>query len=74
MKIVKTYRLNNAIFTAVKDRCILHGRVFVMTDMHNLISMFVVYCQDSYIAQVFKPLAYIVILSFQKKPRRDVFS
>ena len=30
MKIVKKIQLKNVIFTAVKNRCILHGRVFVM--------------------------------------------
>ena len=31
MKIVKTIQLKIVLFTAVKSRCILHGRVFVMT-------------------------------------------
>ena len=30
MKIVKTNKLKNVMFTAVKNRYILHGRVFVM--------------------------------------------
>ena len=30
MKIVKDIQLKIVIFTAVKNRCILHGRVFVM--------------------------------------------
>ena len=30
MKIVQKVQLKNVIFTAVKNRCILHGRVFVM--------------------------------------------
>ena len=30
MKIVKKIQLKIVIFTAVKNRCILHGRVFVM--------------------------------------------
>ena len=30
MKIVKKIPLKNVIFTAVKNRCILHGRVFIM--------------------------------------------
>ena len=30
MKIVKTFHLKIVIFTAVKIRCMLHGRVFVM--------------------------------------------
>ena len=30
MKIVKIFQLKIAIFTAVKNRCMLHGRVFVM--------------------------------------------
>ena len=30
MKIVKTNQLKIAIFTALKNRCTLHGRVFVM--------------------------------------------
>ena len=30
MKIVKHIQLKIVIFTAVKNRCILHGRVFVM--------------------------------------------
>ena len=30
MKKVKTNQLKIVIFTAVKNRCILHGRVFVM--------------------------------------------
>ena len=30
MKIVKTFQLKIVIFTAVKNRCILHRRVFVM--------------------------------------------
>ena len=31
MKLVKTIQLKIVIFTAVKNRCILHGRVFVMS-------------------------------------------
>ena len=30
MKIVKRFRLKIVIFTAVKNRCMLHERVFVM--------------------------------------------
>ena len=30
MKIVKHFQLKTVFFTAVKNRCILHGRVFVM--------------------------------------------
>ena len=30
MKILKKIQLKIVIFTAVKNRCILHGRVFVM--------------------------------------------
>ena len=30
MKIVKKFQMKIAIFTAMKNRCILHGRVFVM--------------------------------------------
>ena len=30
MKIVKNFQLKSVIFTAAKNRCILHGRVFVM--------------------------------------------
>ena len=30
MKIVRNIQLKIVIFTAVKNRCILHGRVFVM--------------------------------------------
>ena len=30
MKIVKRFRPKITIFTAVKNRCMLHGRVFVM--------------------------------------------
>ena len=30
MKIVKIIQLKIVIFTAMKNRCILHGRVFVM--------------------------------------------
>ena len=30
MKIVEKIKLTIVIFTAVKNRCILHGRVFVM--------------------------------------------
>ena len=30
MKIVKTFHLKFVIFTAMKIRCMLHGRVFVM--------------------------------------------
>ena len=35
-KIVKTFQLKIVIFTAVKNRCILHGCVFVMeNDINN---------------------------------------
>ena len=30
MKIVKKYQLKIVIFTPLKNRCILHGRIFVM--------------------------------------------
>ena len=33
MKIVKTIQLKIVIFTAVKNRCMLNGRVFVMNFM-----------------------------------------
>ena len=33
MKIVKNFQLKIVIFTAVKNRCILNGRVFVMTKL-----------------------------------------
>ena len=32
MKIVKNFQLRIVIFSAVKNRCILHGLVFVMKD------------------------------------------
>ena len=31
MKIIRKFQLKIVIFTAVKNRCILHGRVFVKT-------------------------------------------
>ena len=37
MKIVKTIQLKIVIFTAMKNRCILHGRVFVMKPTNSLI-------------------------------------
>ena len=36
MEIVKTIQMKIIIFTAVKNRCILHGRVFVMLPQNNL--------------------------------------
>ena len=36
MKIVKKFQPKIVIFTAVKNRCMLHGRVFVMK--HTLVS------------------------------------
>ena len=36
MKKVKTFQLKIVIFTVVKNRCILHGRVFVIiTDVRK---------------------------------------
>ena len=35
MKIVKKIQLKIVIFTAVKNRCMFHGRVFVMTGTGN---------------------------------------
>ena len=32
MKIVKQFQPKIVIFTAVKNRCMLHGRVFIMLD------------------------------------------
>ena len=32
MKIVQIFRLKIVIFTALKNRCMLHGRVFVMVN------------------------------------------
>ena len=37
MKKVKRIQLKNVIFTAVKNRSILHGRVFVMCILPDLI-------------------------------------
>ena len=34
MKIVKNNSLKSVIFPAVKNRCILHGRVCVMDQLH----------------------------------------
>ena len=39
MKIVKKNQLKIGIFTAVKNRCILHGRVFVMRGVNYRIFM-----------------------------------
>ena len=36
MKIVKKIQLKIVILTAVKNRCILHGRVFVMDALVNV--------------------------------------
>ena len=33
MKIVKNFQMKIVIFTAVRNRCMLHGRVFVMIIM-----------------------------------------
>ena len=35
MKIVKKFQPKIVIFTAVKNRCMLHGRVFVMYGIHG---------------------------------------
>ena len=35
MKIVKKIQLKIVIFTAMKNRCILHGRVFVIKTVRN---------------------------------------
>ena len=37
MKIVKKIQLKIVIFTAVKNRCMLHGRVFVMPLLYYLL-------------------------------------
>ena len=37
MKIVKRIQLKIVIFTAVTNRCILHGRVFVMISQSDLL-------------------------------------
>ena len=37
MKIVKRNLLKIVIFTALKNRCILHGRVFVMNDLDHIL-------------------------------------
>ena len=37
MKIVKKIEMKNVTVTAVKNRCILHGRVFVMSDDNCLV-------------------------------------
>ena len=39
MKIVKKNQLKIVIFTAVKNRCILHGRVFVMWCMSMYVQL-----------------------------------
>ena len=36
MKIVNKFQLKIVIFTAVKNRCILNGRVFVMFTVRNM--------------------------------------
>ena len=40
MKIVETILLKIVIFTAVKNRCILHGRVFVIRKNRKKMSRF----------------------------------
>ena len=37
MKIFKKIHLKIVIFTAVRNRCILHGRVFVMVLVRNIV-------------------------------------
>ena len=39
MKTVKKQQLKIVIFTAVKNRCLLHGRVFVMKQNHEEIDL-----------------------------------
>ena len=63
MKKVKRIHLKIVIFTAVKNRCILHGRVFLMKSYDN--------CDDFGFDRVNLPLkkenAHKDYLSFQKK-------
>ena len=40
MKIVKTFQLKIVIFTAVKERCMLHGHVFVMNGETVLLELY----------------------------------
>ena len=49
MKIVKIFQPKIVIFTAVKNRCMLHGRVFVMT-FRGLCTIlgFYVYVNDTF--------------------------
>ena len=68
MKIVKKIQMKIVIFTAVKNRCMLHGRVFVMTSatdkdfsssqQNNLIS-------DFYFLE--KPLLTVYIINRLRK-------
>ena len=44
MKIVKKNTLKIGIFTAVKNRCILHGRVFVMSSKALVTRMLQLLC------------------------------
>ena len=39
MKIVKKFQMKIVIFTPVKNRCMLHGRVFVYVPLCAVVSM-----------------------------------
>ena len=53
MKIVKKIQLKIVIFTAVKNCCILHGRVFVMFYNKNNTTLINLYQNIEIIVQVF---------------------
>ena len=44
MKIVKNNQLKIVIFTAMKNRCILHGHVFVMICQHHNCNLSFIVC------------------------------
>ena len=61
MKIVKIFRLKIVIFTALKNRCMLHGRVFVMNSFHLAETGYfslVAWPDDFHVIQIFNPETY----------------
>ena len=54
MKISKTFQLKIVIFTAVKNHCILHGRVFVMFIVNSLDSIMPIAAYITDVIHVYK--------------------
>ena len=67
MKIVKKFQPKIVIFTAMKNRCMLNGRVFVMRRVHLFILEYLKQLKTVTQLMINKPILGLITRSFNQK-------